>query len=334
LGRCVPNVWIVLVDYNGADDTRRCLRSLAALDPPARTVVVDNASAAEVAPLLRPEFPWADFVRSPVNGGWAGGNNVGLRHALAHGADLVALLNNDTVVAPDFAGRLAAAAQAHPRFGILGPVIRFLDPPHEVQTDGVLFNRPNRPGFFPRRPVELVRRDPPHVVEVDIVNGCCLMVRRDVVEAIGLVDEQFFLIHEESDYCLRARRAGFACGVVAEALVWHKGSSTFGREGKRYQRYYDARNLVRLVAKHGGLRGARGVARSLAHHLRYAYHRYAIEREHGFDDSATAVVEGLYDAAVGRYGPYPLRSRPGLGLVRRAFAGVWAVTGRRPTKSA
>jgi GT2 family glycosyltransferase len=204
-----------------------------------------------------------------------------------------------------------------------------MDPPCEVQTDGVLFNRPNRPGFFQRREVRLDRRDPPLVEEVDIVNGCCLMVRKEVVAAIGFVDEGFFLIHEESDYCLRAGRAGFANGVLAEALVWHKGSSSFRREGRRFQRYYDARNLVRLLKKHGHLRGTRGTARSLAYHLRYAYHRYAIEREHGFDDSADAVVEGLYDALLGRYGPYPKRSRPGLGLLRRLFAGAWAMSWRK-----
>lgn len=327
----MANVWIVLVDYNGVEDTRRCLQSLGALTHPARTIVVDNASATEVAPLLQPEFPWAEFVRSPVNGGWAGGNNIGLRHALDRGADLVILLNNDTTVSPDFVERLVAAAETCPQCGILGPVIRFMDPPCDVQTDGVLFNRPNRPGFFQRREVQLDRRDPPHVVEVDIVNGCCLMVRKEVVAAIGFVDEAFFLIHEESDYCLRAHRAGFKNGILAEALVWHKGSMTFQREGKRFQRYYDARNLVRLLQKHGHLRGTRGTMRSLAYHVRYAYHRYAIEREHGFPDSANAVVEGLYDALRGRYGPYPKHSRPGLGLLRGLFASAWMLTGRKPS---
>ncbi len=329
------NVWIVLVDYNGLEDTRVCLRSLAALADPASVVVVDNASKADVAAELRPEFPHVHFVRSPVNGGWAGGNNLGLRYALDRGAELVVLLNNDTTVAPDLVGRLSAAAAAHPDFGILGPVIRFMDPPCEVQTDGVRFNRPGRPGFFQREPIPLDRRDPPRVVEVDIVNGCCLMVRRQVVEKIGLIDERFFLIHEESDFCLRAQRAGFRNGVLAEALVWHRGSSTFRREGQRLQRYFDARNLVRLIARHGGRPGTRGTLRSLAHHLRYAYHRYAIEREAGFADSANAVVEGLYDALRGRYGPYPTRPRPGLGLLRRAFAAAWRWSGggnrlRRP----
>ena len=242
-----PNVWIVLVNYNGLADTKACLRSLAGQTRPASVVVVDNASAVDPVGELRAEFPGVDVVQAGTNGGWAGGNNVGLRHALDRGADWVVLLNNDTTVSPDLVARLVAAAAARPDVGVLGPVIRFMAPPSEVQTEGVVFNRPDRTGFFQRHPVPLRADDPPHIVDVDIVNGCCLMVRRAVVDKIGFVDEAFFLIHEESDFCLRAQEAGFANGVLAEALVWHKGSSSFQREGKRLQRYFDTRNIPRLL---------------------------------------------------------------------------------------
>src|SRR5438445_788216 len=141
-------VAIVLVDYNGLADTRRCLESLSRLAGDIDVIVVDNASKADVQAALGGDFPSAHFVRCPVNGGWAGGNNRGMKIALARGADLVVLLNNDTTVEPSFVERLVAAAEAHPNYGILGPVIRFLSPPHEVQTEGVSFNKPHRPGFF------------------------------------------------------------------------------------------------------------------------------------------------------------------------------------------
>ena len=84
---------------------------------------------------------------------------------------------------------------------------------------------------------------PPRVAEVDIVNGCCMMVSASVIRTIGMIDERFFLIHEESDFSCGAREAGFRCGILSEALVWHKGSSSFQRAGRQTQRYYDARNL-------------------------------------------------------------------------------------------
>jgi GT2 family glycosyltransferase len=313
---------IVLLNYNGLADTIRCLRSLKAAGPPP-AVVVDNASAEDPSAVLRSEFPWCSVVPNSVNGGWAGGNNVGIRYALERGAELIVLLNNDTVISPDFVPRLTAAATAYPDYGVLGPVIRFMDPPHEVQTDGCMFNDPACSGFFHRMPVELISASIPEVTEVDIVNGCCMMVRAEVFRHIGLIDERFFLIHEESDFCLRARRAGFCCGVLGEALVWHKGSSSFRRAGNRWQRYYDARNLYLLLSKHAAThRRGRGTLRSLWEYLKYTYHRYAIEREAGHADSADAVVEGVYDALLRRFGPFRAGPRPAVPLLLGAFE-VW-----------
>ena len=120
-----------------------------------------------------------------------------------------------------------------------------MEAPDTVMTDGAAFNRPGLSGsFFTRIPVDLETRPVAAVTEVEIVNGCCMMVSADVFRRIGLVDERFFLVHEEADLCLRARAAGFRSGVIGEALVWHKGSASFKRTGRRLQRYYDTRNLL------------------------------------------------------------------------------------------
>jgi GT2 family glycosyltransferase len=321
-----PNVWIVPVNYNGTEDTRKCLRSLAALSAPARVVLVDNASHPDPTPALRAEFPAVHVVRNGANLGWSGGNNTGIRFALARGADHVVLLNNDTTVAPDLVTRLLAAFAAHPRCGVIGPVIRYMDEPDTVMTDGVTFNPPGFPGFFRRQPVPERTADPPAVDETDIVNGCCMMVRADVFRRVGPIDDRFFLIHEEADFCLRARRAGFACGVLAEPLVWHKGSTSFKRAGKRWQRYYDTRNLLMLVRAHRHASG-RGAA-AYAAYLRYAYHRYCHEREAGQPDAADAVLEGLLDAAARRTGPYRARPRWGVPVLRGALELARRLKGR------
>jgi len=144
-------------------------------------------------------------------------------------------------------------------------------------------------------------------------------VRAEVFAKVGLIDERFFLIHEESDFCLRARRAGFRPGVLGEALVWHKGSSAFRRTGKRLQRYYDTRNLCLLLAKHASRPGGRGPVRSRWEFLKYSYYRYAIERDAGHVDAADAVLEGLCDALARYFGPYMARRRSVLPLLRGAF---------------
>ena len=317
-----PTVGVVLVNYNGLADTHACLRSLAALTYPCWfPVVVDNASRGDPAGIIATEFPGCSVLRNRLNGGWAGGNNTGIRFALHHGADYVVLLNNDTTVAPELLDRLVSAAEAHRGFGVFGPVIRNFDPPHDVQTDGCVFNMPDRPEFFQRRVVPLRNNDPPAVTDVDIVNGCCLMASTALFRKIGLIDERFFLVHEEADFCLRVRRAGLRCGVLAEALVFHKGSQSFRRSGLRGGRYYDIRNLFLLLMKHGYLPGPRrGRLRSLLNYAKYAYARYEIERNAGCADAAVAVLEGVCDALTRTFGPHrPGGSRRLLPLLQRVF---------------
>lgn len=314
------NTWIVTVNFNGLEDTRKCLRSLAQMTTPANVVVVDNASKIDPRPVLSAEFPDAVLVRNDVNAGWSGGNNTGIRLALERGARRVLLLNNDTTVAPDLVARLSSAAEAFPHFGIIGPIIRYMDEPDLTMTDGVVFNRPGYPGFFQRRPVPVQVASPPIVEDVDIVNGCAMLIRAEVFRSVGLIDDRFFLIHEEADFCLRTQEAGFRCGVLAEPLVWHKGSSAFKQSGKRWQRYYDTRNIGLLLAKHTARPAAerRGVS-AYAHLLRYAYHRYCHEREDGQADAANAVLEGLVDAATRRFGPFHARQRWAVPVLRSIF---------------
>jgi GT2 family glycosyltransferase len=314
-------VGIVIVNFNGWEDSRRCLESIRALSSPnVFTILVDNASDTDPTDLIRSRFPWCDVLRNPSNQGWAGGNNAGIRYALSRGADQVLLLNNDTTVAPNLVSRLVKAATRHIGFGIIGPVINFLEEPDVVRTDGCIFNAANQPGFFQRQAVPLQRVDPPAMTEVDIVNGCCMMVAAEVFRRIGLMDPRYFLVHEEADFCLRAHRAGFRCGVIGEALVWHKGSSSFQRTGQRLQRYYDARNLYLLLRKHlVHHRGGRGFWASRWEYLKYVYYRFAIERENGQDNSADAVLEGLWDALAGRFGPFAPGWRPGVPVLRFLF---------------
>lgn len=316
-----PTLAIIVLNHNGLEDTLRCMRSLAAVDYPALHVaVVDNGSRPDPSAQLLAEFPWSTVLRNAHNGGWSGGNNTGIQWALEHDAEQVLLLNNDTLVAPQIARRLIEAARANPELGILGPVIAYLEEPNKVMTDGFLFNDAAEPGFFRRRPVALDRASPPRLTEVDIVNGCCMMVSAAVFRRIGLIDDRFFLVHEESDFCLRARRAGFRCGLLGETLIRHKGSSSFQRSGKARQRYYDARNLYLLLRKHLAThRRGRTPLRSRIEYLKYVYYRYAIEREQDQPEAADAVIEGLCDAVAGRYGPFASRPRPAVPVVRGLF---------------
>jgi GT2 family glycosyltransferase len=322
------SVWVVLVNFNGTEDTRKCLASLRRVPLPIEVVVVDNASEPDPTSDLRAEFSWARVVRNPVNEGWSGGNNTGIRIALEAGADFVLLLNNDTVVSPKIVDRLLAAFRGNAAFAVIGPIIRFMDEPHNVMTDAVAFNPKGYPGFFRRREVEEQPDGLLSVAETDVVNGCCMMIRADAFERVGLIDDRYFLIHEEADFCLRAKSVGLNCGVLAESLVWHKGSASFKRTGRHWQRYYDSRNLLFLLRDHWRMSG-RGLVSTMKAYLRYVYHRYCIEREACALASANAVIEGLIDGIMSRPGTYRSRVRWGVPLVRNVFETARRLTGAR-----
>jgi len=127
-----PNVFIVVLNWNNFPDTAECLRSLAKVRYPRyQVILVDNGSRDGSAEALEKEFPRVTLMRNPVNAGFAGGNNIGIKQALTLGADYVLLLNNDTTVSADFLDALIDFGQEHESAGILGPkVFYYSTPPH------------------------------------------------------------------------------------------------------------------------------------------------------------------------------------------------------------
>ncbi len=131
---------VVIVNYHGLHDTLECIASLRQCgDPFASIIVVDNASGDGEAAAIKAFAPEATVIENAVNGGWAGGNNIGIRAAMAQGADAVFLLNNDTVVAPHLFSRLKESLNGH-GFDIVGPIINDFEPRERIQTEGVRFN--------------------------------------------------------------------------------------------------------------------------------------------------------------------------------------------------
>lgn len=133
----VPSISIIILNWNGRSDTIECVEScLLSTYPSFRIVVVDNGSSDGSEAALLEKFPYLDIVQTGCNLGYAGGNNRGIRHALANGADYVWLLNNDTVVAPDALAELVAMAEATPHSGMIGSKILFYDRPDTIWFAG------------------------------------------------------------------------------------------------------------------------------------------------------------------------------------------------------
>lgn len=242
-GPAMPTVGIVVVSYKSAALAVDCLRSIAAERAGAglriRCVVIDNASGDEpvVAAAIAGNgwSDWARVVVAPRNGGFAYGNNLGLKELERDGrVDFVHLLNPDTVLRPGAVAALSGFLQAHPRAGIAGGVFengdgsewaiafRFPSLLGEIEQ-GLRFGVVSR--VLARACV------PMHMgagaAQADWISGASMMVRREVFDRVGGLDERFFLYFEETEFCHRAKRAGYEVWYVPASRVVHiAGQST------------------------------------------------------------------------------------------------------------
>jgi GT2 family glycosyltransferase len=243
-----PLVVSVILNTNHREDTLECLASLAATTyANHRAIVLDNASTDGSVEAIEARFPDVRVVPLERNLGYAGNNNVGIAEALVEGADWVFVLNEDTVLAPDCIAALVAAAGRDPRIGIVGPMVYHHDEPGVIQSAGGRLS-PAWQSYHEGQNVadEGQYREPRRV---DWISGCAILVRREVIEEVGAIDARYFYYWEETEWCLRATRAGWGVAHVPAARLWHKGVRRDYRPAPTVT-YYATRNRLLTLAKH------------------------------------------------------------------------------------
>lgn len=216
---------IIILNWNGKEDTLHCLNSLKHLEPiPHEIIVVDNGSSDDSVHAIRTHHPEVTLIENSDNLGFAGGNNIGIRYALQTEATHLLLLNNDTEVDSHLLTAFMNHFRQHPEAGILGGKIHLwkertlLDHwggrwnPKKAQFDLLGLHQP---------------ADTPIPDEIDYVCGAALMAPRATWKSVGLLEERFFLIWEDSDFCFRAKKSGLQIQICPEAHLWHKVSASF-----------------------------------------------------------------------------------------------------------
>jgi GT2 family glycosyltransferase len=217
-------------------------------------VVVDNHSEDGLEAAVRAAHPRAVFIQTGANLGFTGGNNVGIRYALEHGADYVMLLNNDTVVAPDFLDVMVAVMEKDPSIGVTGPMIYYYHNPDMIwsaggeidwahgktRMTGINEMDVSQFGVAPRK--------------TEFVTGCALLARRDVWQKVGLLDDRFFMYYEETEWCVRVGRSGYQLMVVPMAMIWHKISIEARAASPRIYYYMVRNRLLFLRQTKAGLK--------------------------------------------------------------------------------
>ncbi len=253
---------IVICVHDALEDVRRCLEALVRTTfPPYRLILVDDGSGPETAAYLAhfAETQGATLLRNETALGYTRAANQGLRRA---DAEFVVLLNSDTIPTHEWLDRLVACAESDPRLGLVGPLSNtasWQSVPEVFASNGDWARNELPPGFDPERMAALLRTCSARLYpRLPFLNGFCLLVRRSVLEAVGLLDEATFPFGygEENDLCLRAADAGFSLAVAEDAYVYHAQSRSYSDE-RRHELV--AATDGALVAKHGAGRVARGV---------------------------------------------------------------------------
>jgi len=244
-----PRVSLILLNFNNHHFTLDCLQSLQHLTySNYEAIVVDNGSKQESINAIRSAYPDVTLLETGKNLGFTGGNNVGIRHALEHGADYVMLLNNDTVVAPDFLDILVDVMEKDHTIGVTGPIIYYFDHPHTIWsvagaldwshgTSSMIGLNEEDKGQYGLEPKQ-----------ADFISGCALLVRREVWEKVGVLDDDFFIYYEETEWCVRAGRAGYKLVYVPKSMIWHK-ISIEQRATSPWAYYYMTRNRFLFLKK-------------------------------------------------------------------------------------
>lgn len=296
-----PHVAIVVLTWNGRDDTLECLASLERVRyEPLTTIVVDNGSADGTSEAVAKRFPDATLIVAAENLGFAEGNNVGIRAALAAGADHVLILNNDTIADEGLVAALVAEAERRPDVGALCPLIRYVDPPDRIWYAGARFDpravhNGRHTGYGER---DTGQYDT--VREIGRATGAAMMVPRRVIEAVGDFDSALFIQVEDVEWSLRMRAAGYRILFVPDGILWHHVAATSRGERAPETAYYEMRNTLVVSARHAPLRGLRRLWRELGILAVHLFHVRLAPRPL---TNMRAVFDGWRDYHAGRLGP-------------------------------
>lgn len=295
-GRPVPTVCIIVLTWKNYELTRDCLLSLRKIDySNVEIVLVDNGSADGSAQKVAAEFPEVRLITNETNLGFPAGNNVAIRDALARNPDYFLLLNNDTLVAPDFLSKLVAVAESDETIGIVNPKILYFEPSDRYWYAGGFY----KPWWNTGRVRGENRRDVgkyDETREITFATGCALLIKTKVVRRIGLLDETYFLGYEDLDWTVRARKAGFRAFYVGAAVIWHKASyDTTKNLGKPIRDFYRTRNSVLFARKHVPVRYWPLFLLSLGKYVVYRSAAYLLRAE---PRRISMLYRGLWDGCI------------------------------------
>ena len=251
-----PRVVIIILNWNGKEDTIECLESLKQITyPNYEILLVDNGSTDGSVGCFRERYPGMEIIENGANLGFAEGNNVGIRRAMDEGVDYVLLLNNDTVVDPEFLGELVKVAEGDERIGIVGPKIYYYD--YKGRKDVIWFAGGKINWYtlsiynIGMKQTDCERFD--RIKRTDHVTGCAMLIKTIVLQHVGLLDTTYILFIEDTDLCVRSLLDQWNIVYVPRSKVWHKVAKSTSKI-KVLPIYFFVRNKIIFAKKFSKLK--------------------------------------------------------------------------------
>jgi GT2 family glycosyltransferase len=241
-----PLVYVVILNYNNLRDTVETIDSVLATEyDNFRVLLVENSTNHTVVDAIRVQFPDIELLETGRNLGYAGGNNAGILHSMKQKPDYIFVLNNDVSVKPDVLATLVCELETQRDCAACQPLVVYSENPDVIWSAGTEMYL-----GYPRLYLKNGLRSSGQTAEPPFgLVGCALLFRVSALRDIGLFDESLFLMHEETDWCIRAKEMGYGLLVVPAARVQHKVSATLGSLSAQYL-YYVSRNWLLVAKKH------------------------------------------------------------------------------------
>jgi len=255
-----PKIAIIIINWNTYQLTFNCLKSLKACTYNNKTIfLVDNGSKDGSGDKIALEFPDINFIKNEINEGFTGANNKALKVILKQNFDYVLLLNNDTVVKPNFLSLLEARMDSDQNLAATQPLILDFPNKNTIWNAGGSFN-----SFFCLFKTRCKGMIYNPKLKIDTytqwISGCCILVKIAVIKKVGLLDNRFFIYFEDADWSIRMTNLGYKLGVVPESIIYHHSSGSnvknnTSSEGNLspYSHYLNVRNHIYLIKKHSFL---------------------------------------------------------------------------------
>lgn len=278
----MKKIFAVAISFNKEDVTFNWLDSMQKVATPGFTldiVIVDNASTKPFVLNKERQKKNVHVIRSEDNTGFTGGNNIGMQYAFDHGAEYILVINNDTIIDKNAVKNLLEVLDSDPKIGLTAPKIYFAKG-HEFHKDrykkedlGNVFWYAG--GYTDWANIKSVHRGVDEVdhgqydkpEKIDFASGCCMLIKREVLEKTGFFDKRGFMYYEDAILCEQIKRAGYELWYVPSAILWHLNAASSGGSGNQLQDYFLTRNQMLFGMMYAPLRSKIALIRQSVRYL-------------------------------------------------------------------